>query len=85
MSDTFLITQITEIETIITNINTAINALLTGNHASYLLDTGQTQQRVTRLDLERLRKMRTEYIAERDELQAACGLNRSVVTVGPAF
>ena len=85
MSDTFLTTQITEIETIITNINAAINALLIGDHQSYLLDTGQSQQRVTRLDLDALRKMRTDYIAERDELLAACGLNRSVVTVGPAF
>lgn len=85
MADTFLTDQITEIETIIANINAAINALLTGTHQSYLLDTGQTQQRVTRLDLDALRKMRSDYISERDELRASCGLGRSVVTVGPCF
>ncbi len=36
----------------------AISALLTGGHASYQIDTGQTMQRVTRLDLAMLQEKR---------------------------
>ena len=36
----------------------AISALLTGTHQSYQLDSGQTMQRVTRLDLATLQQQR---------------------------
>jgi hypothetical protein len=36
----------------------AIAALLDGTHQSYMLDSGQTSQRVTRLDLEALQSKR---------------------------
>jgi len=85
MSDTFLENQISELETMITNINEAINVLITGTHQSYQLETGQTSQRVTRLDLDQLKKTRSDLIAERSDLIAACGLDRSVVTVVPGF
>lgn len=35
-------------------LNLAINTLVQGNHQSYLLDSGQSQQRVTRFDLPQL-------------------------------
>lgn len=85
MADQFLLDQITETETIIININTAINVLLSGKHQSYELNTGQTSQRVTRLNIDELRKMRTAYITERDDLRSACGLNSSVITVLPGY
>ena len=36
----------------------AISALLTGGHGSYQIDTGQSMQRVTRLDLAMLQEKR---------------------------
>jgi hypothetical protein len=38
----------------------AISALLSGNHQSYQLDTGQSMQRVTRLDLAELQNRRDQ-------------------------
>lgn len=42
----------------------AISALLTGGHGSYLIDTGQTQQRVTRLNLAELQSTRKSMMSE---------------------
>lgn len=85
MADEFLLSQITEIEAIIVLLNTAIREVLISGHSSYSLNTGQTEQQVSRLDLTKLRKMRTDYIAERDSLRSACGLGEPVVNVRPGF
>lgn len=85
MSDQFLLDQITEIETIIESINTAIKNVLMYGHSSYSLNSGQSEQKVSRLDLDKLRLMRKEYMKERNNLMAACGLTRSVVVVTPGF
>jgi hypothetical protein len=85
MADQFLLDQITEIETIITNLNTVINTVLTGGHAQYSFDSGQTSQEVTRLDLGKLRLLYNDLITQRDALRSACGLNESVVNVRPGF
>ena len=42
----------------------AISALLTGTHQSYQLDTGQTMQRVTRLNLAELYSTRKQLMSE---------------------
>lgn len=85
MSNAFLITQIDELETIIIALNAAIVALLSGDHISYELDTGQTRQRVTRLELPELRITRNDMLVEYQSLCALAGLSRSVVTVRPGF
>ncbi len=46
------------LKTLVFKYDEAIAALLSGNHGSYILDTGQSSQRVTRLDLENLQKQR---------------------------
>jgi len=85
MADSFLTTQISDTKTMIANITAAINALLTGDHSSYELDTGQTRQRVTRLDLENLRKMRKDLFSELAELEAAAGVGSNTITGLPGF
>lgn len=44
-------------------IDAAIDAMISGGHQSYELDTGQGKQRVSRLDLDKLRKQRDYWIA----------------------
>lgn len=85
MADQFLLDQITEIETIITSLNTAIINVLAGGHSSYSLNSGQTETKVSRLDLDKLRLMQKEYLKQRDNLRSACGLNRNVVNVIPGY
>lgn len=83
--DQFLLDQITEVEALITKTNTAIGELLTGNHESYELDTGQSRQGVVRLDLAKLKNFLNYLMSERASLRAACGLDRSVVNVIPGY
>jgi hypothetical protein len=52
--DTFLQNQVTETETLITAYNAAIIALTTGGVQSYNLNTGQTTQTVTNLNIKDL-------------------------------
>jgi len=85
MSDQFDLDQITEIELIIAEINAGIRLIVTGGHSSYALNTGQSEQSVKRLSLDELRAMRKELLLERDNLRAACGLDRSVITGYPGF
>lgn len=77
--------EIANLKVIIHAYNTAILALTLGTHQSYQLDTGQTSQRVTRLDLSSLIETRKLLVDELETRQAAAGLLRSVVTVIPEW
>lgn len=50
-------------------INKAIQALTTGGHQSYQLDTGQSSQRVTRMDLSALMEQRKALIGQIADLE----------------
>ena len=56
MDSTFLQTQITNTQNQITTYQAAIDALGVGGMQSYMIDTGQTRQTVTKLDLSDLQK-----------------------------
>ena len=56
-----------EIETMITNIDTAILAVVTGGK-SYTISDGHGSQTVTRSSLGELRKMKDYYLLELDSL-----------------
>jgi hypothetical protein len=75
--------EITNLRIIIYEYSKAIRALVSGKHASYELNTGQTSQRVTRLDLDSLISTRKLLLEELQTRESAAGLNRSVVTVQP--
>lgn len=81
----FILQQIEDTKTIITNVTAAINALLVSDHASYELDTGQTRQRVTRLNLDDLRRMRKNLYSELQSLEILAGVTPSTITVQPGF
>lgn len=53
----------------------AISALTTGNHQSYELDTGQSRQRVTRLDLSSMNKQLDDYNGRISTLELRLGLS----------
>lgn len=76
-------TRITEVENLITALNTAILATIQGNHQSYELDTGQGSQGVKRFTLKQMQDMRRNLYIELDELNTIAGNNNSVVTVLP--
>ena len=65
----FLDERIDKIKTIIINIEDALTAIISGRQESYDLDTGQSRQRVTRLDIEKLRKMYRDYLELLNELE----------------
>ncbi len=56
MDASFIQSQIEATKTLITAYNAAILALIEGGVQSYTLDTGQTRQTVTKLDLDHLEK-----------------------------
>jgi len=62
--------QITAVEAQIRATNSAILALVAGAQ-SYMLDTGQTRQTVTKANLTELRNNRKELLSERQQLIAA--------------
>jgi hypothetical protein len=63
----------------------AITALQSGTHQSYELDTGQSRQRVTRLDLDRLNAQVDDYTQRISDLELklgkSCGGSGSLVVV----
>lgn len=81
----FLEDSYCNLQEIIFSFDQAISALLTGTHQSYQLNTGQSEQRVTRLDLADLIKTRKELMSELSSLAARLGKVRSVVTITPGF
>jgi len=71
---------------LLNNVDLAINALTVGNHASYQLDSGQTSQRVTRLDLDSLYKIREDLLSQIHDLEIKCGVNgHGVVIARPGW
>lgn len=85
MSTEFLLEQIEKTKTIIININTAINTILLGAQ-SYRLNTGQSEQWVTRANIDELQKTRQALLSELTTLESAAGINnRAVITVRPAY
>ena len=54
-------------------IETTISAIIADGSQSYTLDTGQSRQTVSKLDLPRLRQMRTELIDEYHTLARRIG------------
>ena len=63
----------------------AIDALLTGGHQSYELDTGQTRQRVTRFDLKDLQDMRDIAATRLATLAARLQKTKAIKQVRPAW
>ena len=83
MADSFLETQITQTETQITALNSALLFLATNPHKSYQLDTGQSSQRVTRDDISDLNRQIDVLLNRRSTLQARC--NGATIQIRPGF
>ena len=66
MATDFDLSQITFTEEAVTAINAAIIFLVVNPTKRYSLDTGQSQQEVTRQDLDMLKELRQALLAERD-------------------
>jgi hypothetical protein len=77
--------EIQNLKVLIHTYDLAIQALISGRHGSYELDSGMSKQRVTRLDLGMLIDTRNKLIDELESRQGAAGLNRNAVTVYPCF
>lgn len=60
--------QLIENTAMLTAVNTAITATLTGDHTEYWFDSGQTMQKVKRLDLKQMYELRKQLQIERARL-----------------
>lgn len=85
MDSSFISERITKTKEIIVAIDNAILALTLGNHQKYMLNTGQSETQVTRLDLENLQKTRRQLYVELQDLENRLGANGAVITVVPDF
>ena len=56
MDAAFIQERITATKALIVKYETAVDAIVTGGVESYTLDTGQSRQTVTKLDIDRLNK-----------------------------
>lgn len=79
--------QLFNLKVLLNNVLKAIDALTLGSHASYELDTGQSKQRVTRLDLDRLNAQVDDYTHRISDLELKLGKScngdgTSVITPG---
>ncbi len=72
MADTFWTEQLTLAKAQATALNTAILFLYANPHQSYTLDTGQSSQRVTRPDVERLQEQYDALLNRIASLDARC-------------
>lgn len=63
----------------------AIDALTTQGMSSYDLDTGQTKQKVTLLNLNEMQGDLDKLYGRLETLEARTGTTRSVITVRPGF
>ena len=79
------LSEIDNLKILIHAYDLAIQALVTGRHQSYELDSGQTKQRVTRIDLPALISTRAILINELEARQSAAGQTRNGVSVYPCF
>ena len=69
---------------LLNEINKAIQALTIGNHQSYELDTGQSKQRVTRLDINNLNMQRQVLIGQIADLELHPCNNQSAKNIHQA-
>ena len=67
------------------SVNVGIKTLLSSNHQSYQLDTGQSSQRVTRLSLAELQAMRGELMFQINELEINLGIKPICQNVQPGW
>lgn len=84
VADQFLCDRIAGIEAQIIAYEDAV-AALNGGVQSYMLDTGQTTQRVTRTDVLDLQKAIDSLYNRRDVLRVRCGLEKGSHTATPGF
>jgi hypothetical protein len=63
-SSTFWSEQKTLIETQLSQVRSAISALLTGGVESYQIDDGQSRQSVTKLDIDNLQQLEAYYLGQ---------------------
>jgi hypothetical protein len=63
----------------------ALSALLTGTHQSYEIDTGQSRQRVTRLDIDDLQKTLQNMRTRLAELELFLGKRVQARQINPCF
>ena len=77
--------QIAIQKNVITQLTAAITALSTNGVSRYVLDTGQSRQDVTRLDLSSLTAQRQSALIFLADLERAAGITPSVVYVQPEF
>lgn len=73
MDCAFVQDRITAVKAQIIAYETAILALTTGGIASYTLNTGQTTQTVTKLDIEKMDKAVDSLMNRLATLEARCG------------
>lgn len=84
-SDQYWTDELENLRILLFNINKGINSLLTSNHQSYELNTGQSSQRVTRLNLAELKDLRSEVMFQINELEILLGIKKSIVYVRPGW
>lgn len=70
MDETFRLERVAKLKTLIIATEDAILALTSGGHDSYELMTGQGRQRVTRLDIDKLKNSYKAYMEMLAELEA---------------
>lgn len=83
MSSTFWSEQKTLIETQLSQVRSAISALLTGGVESYQLDDGQSRQSVTKLDITNLQKLEAHYLSQLKVIDK--NLNPDLAKIGVAL
>lgn len=83
MDATFIQARINFLKTAIVAYETAILALQTGGVQSYMIDTGQTSQRVTKADLSKLQGTYSEMLGTLDALYSR--LNGATIYTSPAW
>lgn len=77
--------QLSNLKILLYRTNEAIQALTTGNHKAYKLDTGQSTQEVTRLDLGVLQQNVINYTSQIQDLEIKLGYTKSAVQVIPLW
>ena len=82
-SSTFWSEQKTQIETQLSQVRSAISALLTGGVESYQIDDGQSRQVVTKINLPALMKAQDYYISQLKAIDK--NLNPDLAKIGVAL
>jgi hypothetical protein len=79
--------ELNNLRILLNEVDKGILTLIKSGHKSYNLDTGQSSQRVERLDMEGLKSMRKELLSQIDDLEIMLGVGckPSVITVKPGW